>query len=117
MLEGKPYFGLPGNPAATASTFELFVNPAMKRMAGYADFLPEKRTAVLSNEVISGGDRQAFLWCQLVLQDKGYRVIISEHQGSGHNRCLHSTNAILPVPVGSDKLEAGQEVEVLLLKD
>ncbi len=115
MLEGKPYFGLPGNPAATAATFELFVKPALKRLAGETDVLPEKRRAVLTNEIAVGGKRQAFLWCRLEWHESGYRVSVSPQQGSGQNRCLTGANAMLAAPIGVERLEAGEEVEVLLL--
>ncbi|HEX6913269.1 MAG TPA: gephyrin-like molybdotransferase Glp, partial [Longimicrobium sp.] len=34
-LDGIPWFGLPGNPVSTLVTFELFVRPALLRMAGH----------------------------------------------------------------------------------
>src|SRR5207245_9010232 len=32
--DGRPVFGLPGNPGSAMGTFELFVRPALRRMAG-----------------------------------------------------------------------------------
>src|SRR5262249_17932304 len=32
---GRPVFGLPGNPASSMVTFELFVRPALRRMLGF----------------------------------------------------------------------------------
>jgi molybdopterin molybdotransferase len=117
LIGGKPYFGLPGNPAATAATFELFVKPALKRLAGQATVLPETRRAILIDEVTGGGIRQVFLWCRLEWEENSYRVSVSQYQGPGQNRCLSTTNAILPVPVGSCKLHAGDVVEVFLLSE
>ncbi len=34
QIEGKPYFGLPGNPVSVFVSFELFVRPAMLKMMG-----------------------------------------------------------------------------------
>jgi molybdopterin molybdotransferase len=34
-LGGIPWFGLPGNPVSTMVTFEVFVRPALLRMAGH----------------------------------------------------------------------------------
>ena len=115
MLEGKPYFGLPGNPAATAATFELFVKPALKRVAGQVNVLPERRRAVLNDGIKGGGTRQAFLWCRLEWQANGYQVVVSHHQGSGQNRCLSAANAMISVPAGIHTLDRGTEVDVLLL--
>jgi len=115
-LEAKPFFGLPGNPAATAATFELFVKPALKRLAGEADVLPEKRIATLTHDVIGGGKRQAFLWCSLQWDKSEYQVTVSQRQGSGQNRCLASKNAILSVPTDVKSLYSGDRVEVLLIE-
>lgn len=114
-LAGKPFFGLPGNPASTAATFELFVKPALRKLAGQAEVLPAKRQAILSEDVKGGGKRQLFLWCQLEWQDNAYRVKTSRRQSSGQNRCLTNTNAMLPVPIGVETIAAGEKVEVLLL--
>ena len=43
-LGGIPWFGLPGNPVSTMVTFEVFVRPALLRMAGHtALFAPTVR--------------------------------------------------------------------------
>lgn len=116
-LENKPFFGLPGNPAATAATFELFVKPALKRLSGHVDILPEKRIATLTHEVMGGGKRQSFLWCSLKWNVKEYQVTVSQRQGSGQNRCLISKNAILAVPTDVKSMQSGEQVEVLLIED
>lgn len=116
-LRKKPFFGLPGNPAATAATFELFVKPALKRLAGHVDCLPRKRTAALTHDVKGGGKRQFFLWCSLQWENGRYQVTMSQRQGSGQNRSLASKNALMPVPTDVVKLERGKSVEVLLLDD
>ena len=35
FLQGVPWIGLPGNPVSTMVTFELFVRPAIRKMAGH----------------------------------------------------------------------------------
>ena len=117
MLQSTPYFGLPGNPAASAATFELIVKPALKCMAGYQQVLPQTRTAVLTNNVAGGCKRQAFLWCHLEWRDNGYEVTVSDRQGSCQIRCLQASNAMLSMPIGADALKAGDKVEILLIDD
>jgi molybdopterin molybdotransferase len=115
MLGQRPYFGLPGNPGATAATFELFAKPAMKRLAGQADVLPEKRRARLTHNVTGDGKRLALLWCRLEWDGNNYQVTVSKKQSSGQNQCLADANAILPVAAGAEQLEAGTDVEVLII--
>ena len=115
VLGNRPYFGLPGNPGATAATFELFAKQALARLAGHVNILPEKRRARLTHAVAAGGNRQTFLWCRLEWHENHYQITVSKRQGSGQNRCLAGANAMLPVAVGTEKLEAGSDVEVLLI--
>lgn len=115
-LGGKPCFGLPGNPAAAAATFELFVRPALRGLAGHSQLLGETRKGVLSETVRGGGKRQAFLWCRLEWDGDGYRVHVTRRQGSGQNRSLQGANALLAVPGDIEKLDAGQVVAVQLLR-
>ena len=115
-LGGKPCFGLPGNPAATAATFELFVKPALGRLAGQKDPLPARRSGVLATAVEGGGKRQAFLWCRLEWVDNGYRVTVPERQGSGQHRSIQGANALLAMPAGTGQLLPGDAVEVLVLR-
>jgi molybdopterin molybdotransferase len=114
--EGTPVFGLPGNPAASAATFELFVRPALRRLRGHADTLPARLRATLARPVSGGGQRQSFLWGELREQDGRYLFNPSSRQSSGQNRSIQGSQALLPVAVGSGPLAAGEEVEVLLLR-
>ena len=114
-LEGKPYFGLPGNPAATAATFELFVKPALRQLAGVADFHPITRQATLMNTIKAIGCRQAFLWCRLEWKGNCYQASIMHRQGSGQNRSIQGANALLAVPPGKETLKEGAQVEVMMI--
>jgi molybdopterin molybdotransferase len=114
--EGTPVFGLPGNPAASAATFELFVRPALRRLRGHTDPLPARLRATLAQPVSGGGQRQSFLWGELREQDGRYFFNPSSRQSSGQNRSIQGSQALLPVAVGSGPLAAGEEVEVLLLR-
>ena len=114
-LGGKPCFGLPGNPAATAATFELFVLPALRALGGRTPQRPEKRTAILRDAVKAGGKRQLFLWVRCHWQDDGYQVEIPQRQGSGQARSIAGNNALLAVPIGAEAIASGEQVEVILL--
>lgn len=114
-LGEKPYFGLPGNPAATAATFELFVKPALSCLSGRGKVPPTKRTGILTTEVKGGGKRQAFLWCRVEWTGGGYQVSVPQRQGSGQHRSLQGANALLSIAVGTERLLPGEDVEVFLL--
>ena len=54
-------FGLPGNPVSSFVTFELFVRPAIRALAGRRDLLRPVDRAVLLEEVRKAPNRRAFL--------------------------------------------------------
>ena len=56
---GKPVFGLPGNPAAAAATFELFVRPALRRLAGFREPTHPRLRVVLAAPVEGGRNASA----------------------------------------------------------
>lgn len=113
---GVPVLGLPGNPAASAATFELFARPALRRLGGHGDPLPPRLRAILTAPVKGGGKRQSFLWGSLTEAAGRYAFSPSSRQESGQTRNLQGSRALLPVPIGAPDLASGDEVEVLLLR-
>ena len=64
--DGRPptlLFGLPGNPVSTFVTFELFVRPALRRLAGHRDddLLRPTDRAVLADDVTKSAGRRAYV--------------------------------------------------------
>ena len=59
---GRPVllFGLPGNPVSSFVTFELFVRPALRRLAGHRDLLRPRDRAVLEEPVSKSPGRRGF---------------------------------------------------------
>ncbi len=116
LLGGKPCFGLPGNPAATAATFELFVRPALQKLVGNANLFAPRLKVKLAESVSGGGKRQNFLWGELQIVNGHMEITPLRRQGSGQNRSMQKAQALLPVPTGCTGLNAGDDVEVILLR-
>lgn len=115
-IKGQPVFGLPGNPAATAATFELFVRPALRRLAGFTSCQFPRLQVTLAEEVKGGDNRQSFLWGRLEIRQGLFCFVPAHHQGSGQNRSLQGAQALLPLAAKSPGLKAGSDVEILLLR-
>lgn len=116
LLNDKPFLGLPGNPAATAATYELFVYPALRRLAGWtAPCLPRLR-ATLTDDVKGDGKRQSFLWGRIEMRDGRPFFDPFFHQGSGQHRSVQGAQALLPVEIDSPGLTAGSEADVFVLQ-
>ena len=59
-------FGLPGNPVSSLVTFELFVRPLLRRLAGHGDVIGrEVVRACLTEAVRKPIDRRTFLRVRL----------------------------------------------------
>lgn len=131
--EGRPatlLFGLPGNPVSTFVTFELFVRPALRRMAGHREdawYRPVDR-AVLGDDVAKSSGRRAFVRVRAardelgspVRDDRG-RVNVrlaggAAGQGSHVLSALATADALAVIPEDQDRLSAGAEVAIWWLE-
>ena len=114
-------FGLPGNPVSSIVTFELFVRPALRRLAGHPrPFRPVDR-AILGEAVSKSHGRRAFLRVAAERDDTGsprrdehgrVHVRLAGGQGSHVLSALAAADALAVVPEADDELPAGAEVEL-----
>jgi molybdopterin molybdotransferase len=119
-------FGLPGNPVSTFVTFELFVRPAIRRLAGHRDddlFRPLDR-AVLADRVTKSSGRRGFIRVTVERDERGtprrddhgrVRASLaggSAGQGSHVLSALATAHALAVIPESDDSLAAGAEVEL-----
>jgi molybdopterin molybdotransferase len=117
MCQGKPVFGLPGNPVSTMVTFELFVAPAIDLLSGAeARALPllEARLAEALNE---RPGLTHFLPARLEWSGPVPEVKAVRWQGSGDIAALAKANCFLVAPAGREKIGVGEAVSVLVRKD
>jgi molybdopterin molybdotransferase len=117
LLQGVPWIGLPGNPVSTMVTFELFVRPAIRKMAGH--LLPYRRTVPvrLAEPVRLKPRLQHFLRAVVTDGSDGLEARLTGPQGSGILTSMILANALLIVPEGQFETPAGATVRALLLDD
>jgi molybdopterin molybdotransferase len=99
-------------------TFELFVRPAIRAMAGRA--LPFRRTTSvrLAAPVRAGPTLQHFL--RAVVDREGtepFPVQLTGPQGSGILTSMVKANALLIIPEGQPESPAGSLAEAIVLDD
>lgn len=108
-------FGLPGNPVSAQVTFRLFVQPAILAATGRVGEPPPVR-ARLGAGVRSLPARDQYLRCRLVLEVGGVEAIpTGERQGSHILASMLGAECLAVIPAARGTVEAGEEVEVLLL--
>jgi len=104
--KGVPFFGLPGNPVSAMLTFEQFVRPALLKMSGRTNLdKPTVQVQLLETVTSDGRETYARAWVQR--EGLGYAARLSGGQGSNVLSALTSANALLIIPDGVTRLEAG----------
>jgi molybdopterin molybdotransferase len=117
-------FGLPGNPVSSFVTFELFVRPAIRALAGRRDLLRPVDRAVLLDEVRTAPNRRAFLRVTAeraadgspARDDAGRVLVRLSHgpagQGSHVLSALAAADALAVVPEDIETHRAGDPVQL-----
>jgi molybdopterin molybdotransferase len=111
-----PIFGLPGNPVSTLASFELFVRPALRLLAGHRELDRPTIAAVLDCDLPRHRDGKLHLVhvTASFLGDGRLHIQRSAREGSHLLSAVAGANAVALVPDG-EGLVAGDEVRTLLL--
>jgi molybdopterin molybdotransferase len=121
---GVLLFGLPGNPVSGFVTFELFVRPAIRRLAGQRNLLRETDLGVLVEAAGKAPGRRAFLRVAAERDETGravrdatgrLRVRLAGGQGSHVLSALAAAEALAVIPEAVDGLPAGAPVDLIRL--
>jgi len=117
-LDGRPLFGLPGNPVSAFVSFEAFVRPALLRMRGLAETARPRVSAVAEADWASSPGREQFM---PVVVDSApgepLRVRPAARRGSGSHllASLARADGLAIVSEHVDQVRAGESVTVMLL--
>jgi len=125
MKPGKPLlfgtrgdtlvFGLPGNPVSALVCFELFVRPALRKMAGHADPGPRTTVLPLAAAVAESNDRPTYRPAKLEPAAVGWAVRPLDGGGAPDLRGMAPADALLALPAGDARYDAGTPVPVVLM--
>lgn len=115
LIGGTPVFGIPGYPVSAYLTFQLFVRPVIARLLGAGTEEPETLRAKLSRPVLSPLGVDEFVRVKVGLVGDTY-ITTPVGRGAGLLMSLVRADGILRVPSSSEGLQAGQEVEVSLVR-
>lgn len=109
LFGGKPLFGLPGNPAASILSFEVFTRPALRKMRCESVVLAETFGVRFPFEHRYKPGR-VFLLRARVEPDEpgGYRVVPPGEQDSSYLSSLADANAIISLSAERDVVQAGE---------
>ena len=109
-----PFFGLPGNPVSAMLTFEQFVRPAVIKLSGRANWQKPVREVELAEAVTSDG-RETYARAWVGREGERYVARLSGGQGSNVLSALAAANALVIIPAGQTRVEAGARVLAQML--
>ncbi len=114
VVDGKPLFGLPGHPAAAMISFDLLVAPLL-RCGSYKRNKPGALPvrAVLSRSLASASGREEYIRVRLRMEQG--RLYADPILGkSGLLRPMVEADGLMCIPLESEGIAAGAEVDVYL---
>lgn len=115
-----PIFTLPGNPVSAYVSFELFVRPAIRKLAGYEDDLHHPVVdAICTAGFGSPGGRRQFARGVVGPAGSGGRIEVRPVGGAGSHLMggLAQANCLISVPEEQTRVQAGDLVSVVLLDE
>ena len=115
LVDGKPAFGLPGNPVSAMVVFELLVRPTLNLLCGLdPPPAPEIVSARLTRDVASAPGREDHVQVRLNGAPDGGRTADPIFGKSNLIYSLVRADGTIRVPTDKAGLYAGEEVEVRL---
>lgn len=116
-LQGKPVFGLPGNPASALVTFELFVTPAIHVRGGYKK-LPGWHSiqARMTRNVASVPGREDYAAVRIVQKD-GEMWAEPVFSKSNFLSTMMESDGLVQVPINKSGLAAGDLAMIRLFQE
>ena len=124
VIEGVPFFGLPGNPTSTFVGFEIFIRPALRKMQGYGDLFRPAMRARITHDVHKRPQQRYFLRGTIAPAGAGslegagecaYECTVQGSQSSALLKAAHRANALIVLPEGTDLVDAGSMVDCIRL--
>ena len=117
LMEGRPVFGLPGNPVSAMVTFELFVRPTLRAMAGHRRVHRARIRARALAPISNPGHRRGYLRVTLTPDGGGgFGARLTGEQGSAILRSMVLADGLAVVP-GDTVVDTGEPVDVIVLRE
>jgi molybdopterin molybdotransferase len=112
-----PVFGLPGNPASSFVTFQIFCRPYLLRLAGHRRIHRPVLWAKAGDAFQSPGHLTHFFRVRLEGDVASPDAFLAGSQTSGLVRSQGLAHGLAVVPEGTTRVSKGEAVRVILLTD
>ena len=115
-IEGKPYWGLPGNPVSVFVSFEAFVRPALMKMLGRTQLRRPEVTATLTQDVTGPIGKLQFARVVVSRRAEGWSATPTGARGSNLMSTVSRANGLAMIPQGTEVAPAGSQVRVMVFR-
>ncbi|MEE9279199.1 MAG: gephyrin-like molybdotransferase Glp [Myxococcota bacterium] len=115
VIDGKPVFGLPGNPVSTLVTFEQFVRPTLLRMMGHTRVFRPVESAILAETFEKPPGRLYFVRVVVEERDGQRYAVATGDQTSNVLLSMVRADGLAIIPAEAERVAGGSEVLVQLL--
>lgn len=113
--KGKPVCALSGNPAAALTNFYAIAAPALRKLRGLADYMPQEVELKLASSYPKKSPMTRLLRGRLKLTEGRVELELPPNQGNAVLISAVGWNVMAVVPAGSGALEAGTTLKGFLL--
>ncbi|MBV7329874.1 molybdopterin molybdotransferase MoeA [Chloroflexi bacterium TSY] len=113
VCDGKPVFGLPGNPVSAMVIFDLLVAPTIRMMLGMKRGTPKQIQAFLGRNVASAAGREDYVQVRLEERD-GEQWATPVFGKSNLIYTLVHADGLVKVPLDANGIREGERVTVYL---
>lgn len=115
-VNGVPVFAMPGFPVSALVSFEVYVRPALLKMAGHTHLHRPRRRVIIEHAIRHEPDRTEFQRAVVTRHPDGrYTAHTTGYQGSGRLLSMVGANALLVLPAEQEIFPAGNELEAWLI--
>jgi molybdopterin molybdotransferase len=115
-IEGKPYFGLPGNPVSVFVSLEVFVRPAIMKMMGRRQLFRPEVSATLTDEIRGPRGKRQFARVEVRREGAAWLATPTGGRGSNLMSTVARANGLAMIPEGTESAPAGSAVRVMLFR-
>jgi molybdopterin molybdotransferase len=111
---GVPFLGLPGNPVSAMVSFERFVRPTIRKMAGFRSLDRPRVTVTVQDQLHSDG-RETYVRAKVTRTAQGYQAISTGSQGSHVMTSLVKANGLMIIPEGVTIVYPGDRLQAMMI--
>jgi molybdopterin molybdotransferase len=115
-VQGRAFFGLPAGPVGVILAFELFVRPALLKLAGRQTTRRPEVEAALEDGFDHQVGREAYLRVRAWRDEAGWRAKLSGRQAPSVVSTVAGANALAVIGADRGAVQPGDRVRLVLLE-